>query len=184
MPLRRNISPSMKTNAIIIVLRLNLFGSGYLVENGLIKPDSERIADLENMNDPKTNEELQRVLGLFGYYAKWIPNLFDIVKPLVQNMHFLLSEEAANALKVMKQKFAQSTLQPIDEALPSTVETDASDCVIGETLNQNGKPIAFHVCILSTTEQKHSSLEKEARTLHDHLFSFSWLRLLTMIISN
>ena len=114
------------------------------------------------MSEPQNKKELQRILGLFSYYAKWVPNFSDVIRPLVQNKHYPLPEEAANALQVMKNKLAEATLQPIDEAVPFTVETDASDFAIGATLNQNGKPVAFHARTFSTTEQKHSSVEKEA----------------------
>ena len=62
----------------------------------------------------------------------------------------------------MKDKLAKATLQPIDEAIPFTVETDASDFAISATLNQNGRPVAFHARTLSNEEQKHSAVEKEA----------------------
>ena len=87
----------------------------------------------------------------------------------MQNKHYPLPEEAANALQVMKNKLAEATLQPIDEAVPFTVETDASDFAIGATLNQNDKPVAFHARTISTTEQKHSSVEKEAYTVIEAL---------------
>ena len=67
-----------------------------------------------------------------------------------------------NAFHVIKNKLSQATLQPIDEDLSFTVETDASDFAIAATLNQNNKPVAFHARTLSSLEQKHSSVEKEA----------------------
>ena len=69
----------------------------------------------------------------------------------------------------MKNKLSQATLQPIDEDLPFTVETDASDFAIAATLNQNNKPVAFHARTLSSTEQKHSSVEKEAYAIVEAL---------------
>ena len=51
----------------------------------------------------------------------------------------------------MKNKLSQATLQPIDEDLPLTVETDASDFAIAATLNQNNKPVAFYARTLSST---------------------------------
>ena len=62
----------------------------------------------------------------------------------------------------MKNKLAEATLRPIDKAVSFIVETDASDITIVATLNQNGKPVAFHARTLSTTEQRHSAVEKEA----------------------
>ena len=76
----------------------------------------------------------------------------------------------------MKNKLAEATLQPIDEAVPFTVETDASDFAIGATLNQNGKPVAFHARTFSTTEQKLSSVEKEAYAVIEALRK--WIHLL------
>ena len=37
----------------------------HLVGNGVIKPDPERIAALENMSEPKSKKEMQRILGQF-----------------------------------------------------------------------------------------------------------------------
>ena len=62
----------------------------------------------------------------------------------------------------MKIKLSQAILQPIDKDSPFTVKTDASDFAIAATLNQNSKPVAFYARTHSGTEQKHSSVEKEA----------------------
>ena len=64
---------------------------------------------------------------------------------------------------------SQATLQLIDEDLPFTVKTDASDFAIAATLNQNNKLVAFHARTLSSTEQKHSSIEKKAYAIVEAL---------------
>ena len=89
---------------------------------------------------------------------------------------FSLSKDALNALHVIKNKLSQATLQPIDEDLSFTVETDASDFAIAATLNQNNKPVAFHAR-LSCTEQKHSSAEKEAYAIVEALQKWKHLLL-------
>ena len=43
---------------------------GYVVENGLIKPDPERLRPLENFPFPVNSKQLKSVLGIFAYYAK------------------------------------------------------------------------------------------------------------------
>ena len=140
--------------------QINLLG--HLVGNDVIKPDPERITALNELKPSKTKKELQRILGLFSYYAKWVPNLSQIIRPLVETKAFPLSEEASEAIRIMKNKLANATLQLINESLPFTLETDASDFAIGATLNQNGRPVAFHARTLNNAEQKHSSVEKEA----------------------
>ena len=69
----------------------------------------------------------------------------------------------------MKNKLSQATLQPIDEDLLFTVETDASDFAIAATLNQNNKPMEFYARTLPSTEQKHSSVGKEAYAIVEAL---------------
>ena len=64
------------------------------------------------------------------------------------------------ALITIKNQLARASLHPVDESIPFTVETDTSDFAIAATLNQNKRPVAFHVRTLSLTEQKHSAIEK------------------------
>ena len=80
---------------------------------------------------------------------------------------------------MIKNKLSQVTLQPIDEDLPFTVETDASDFAIAATLNQNSKPVAFYARTLSSTEQKHSSIEKEAYAIVEALRKWKHFKLIT-----
>ena len=56
---------------------------------------------------------------------------------------------------------ASAALHPIDNTLPLTITTDAFDFAIAGTLNQEGRPIAFHSRTLSPAEQRRSSVEKE-----------------------
>ena len=53
-------------------------------------------------------------------------------------------------------------MHSLNENIPLVVETDASDTAIAATLNQANHPVAFFSCTLTITEQKHSSVEKEA----------------------
>ena len=108
----------------------------HLVGNGIIKPNPERVAALNDLQQPTTKKELQQILSLFSYYSKWVPNYSALIRPLVQTDSFPLSKGALNAFHVIKNKLSQATLQSIDEDLPFTGETDASDFAIAATLNQ------------------------------------------------
>ena len=55
---------------------------GYCVGNGLIKPDQERLRPLWSLPPPCNFKSLKRVLGLFAYYAKWIPEFSDKIQRL------------------------------------------------------------------------------------------------------
>ena len=56
----------------------------------------------------------------------------------------------------------KTLLNSVDEKIPLVLETDASNTAITASLNQANCPVAFFSRTLTTTEQKHSFVEKEA----------------------
>ena len=63
---------------------------------------------------------------------------------------------------MIKQDLAKAVVFTIEDNIPFIVKTDISDQAITAILSQNGRPIAFFLKILTNSEQKHSSIEKEA----------------------
>ena len=135
---------------------------GYRVTYQTIKPDPDRVQPLLKMPVPKASKDLQRLIGLFAYYARWIPNYSDHIRPLIQSSSFPLDNDVVAAIEKLKQILASAALHPINGNLPLVVEADAPDFAIAATLNQNGRPVAFHSRTLSASEQKHTAVEKEA----------------------
>jgi len=68
---------------------------------------------------------------------------FQKVKPLVDVERFPLSDEAISALESLKKCVNTVTLGAIDESLPFTVETDASEQAVCAILNQQNRSVAF-----------------------------------------
>jgi len=132
----------------------------YKVGYRSVQPDPGRVQTLLNLPYPKSAKELKRLIGLFAYYARWISNYSAKIRPLIK-ASLPLDEYALGAIDV-KQDLASATLQPVNESFPFTVETDASDFAIAASLNQDGRPVAFHSRTLSPSEQRHSAVEKEA----------------------
>ena len=81
---------------------------------------------------------------MFAYYAKWINNFSEIVRPLNNVNTFPLHSDAVTAFKSLKQYLINASVQAIDESLPFVVETDASEFAIASILNQGDRPVAFH----------------------------------------
>ena len=76
-----NETKSVESKASINIL-------GYCVGDGVTKPDQERLRP-----PPPTNVgSFRRVVGMFAYYAKWIPNFSDKIQPLVNATSFTLDE--------------------------------------------------------------------------------------------
>ena len=140
---------------------------GYQISHNLLKPDPEGVAPLLNFPIPACAASLKRAIGLFAYYAKWIPHYSDRIRPLLQSKSLPLEKEAIQAFETLKSVLAKAALQGIDEDIPFTIESDASNFCLSATLNQNGRPVAFHSRTLSGSEVHHSSVEKEAAAIMD-----------------
>ena len=138
---------------------------GYEISSGSLKPDPNRVKPLIEMPIPNNAKALRRVIGMFAYYARWIPKYSDIVRPLLLAKNFPLTNEQVEAFQSLISLLSQATLQGIDENLPFTVETDASNNCLSATLNQGGRPVAFHSKTLSNSELHHSAVEKEAHAI-------------------
>lgn len=134
---------------------------GYTISNKTIKPDSDRLKPLLDLPVPEDSSALQRALGMFSYYSKWIPNFSEKIRPLLKSKP-PLNNEAVETFKALREEICRASTGTIVDGAPFTVETDASQFAIAATLSQNGRPVAFFSRTLNKAEQNHSSIEKEA----------------------
>lgn len=139
-----------------------LFILGSVVENGIIRPDPNRLKPLRDLPVPYNAKLLKRTIGLFSHYSKYIPKFSDKISPLVKAKNFPLSQEEITAFEDLKVIIEKSVVQCVDESLPFEVETDASDIAIAAVLSQNNRPVAFFSRTLQGSERKWASVEKEA----------------------
>ena len=138
---------------------------GYLISDGEIKPDPERLEPLKNLPVPQDSKALRRAVGMFSYYSKWIPKFSEKIRPLTGVASFPLDPDARDAFVRMKEEVEKSVVRSIDETVPFVVETDASDAAIAATLTQAGRPVAFFSRTLNTSELRYAAIEKEAHAI-------------------
>ena len=138
---------------------------GHRISYKKIEPDPKRLQALLELPIPTCTKELQRVSGLFSYYAKWIPNFSKKAGPLLHCKVFPLSENAVIAFDLLKADLCKASLGSIQSELPFTIETDASDVAIAAVLSQDGRPVAFMSRTLSTSEKRYPAVEKEATAI-------------------
>ena len=128
---RRNItlktSKSVHSVPVIDIL-------GYRLSHQSIKPDPERLKHLKEYPLPSNVPSLRRALGMFAYYAKWIPQFSDKIRPLADTTSFPLYKEALASFNALKDELARVALHPIDEDISFVVECDASDVAISASL--------------------------------------------------
>ena len=138
---------------------------GRVIEHGMIKPDPERLKPLQQMPVPHDMKSLKRAQGFFSYYSTWIPSFSRKLRPLIKDNQFPLGPEAVTAFNQLKKEVEEAVVAAIDETLPFTLETDASDGAIAATLNQAGRPVAFFSRTLHGHELNTASIEKEALSI-------------------
>ena len=151
------------SKTIASVSSINILG--YLVGNGKIKPDPERLRPLRELPPPTNSKSLKRVLGLFAYYAKWIYQFSDKIYRLKQTTSFPLDNSVLAEFENIKKEIEQASLQSVDESIPFVVECDASEVAISATLNQGGRPIAFMSRSFQGSELHYPAVEKEATAI-------------------
>ena len=101
----------------------------YCVSHKCVIPDPERLKPLLHLPAPKNRRELQRVVGMFAYYAKWLPNFSEKIRPLMRATIFPLPDDGAATFERLKQ-LSKACLGSIDENAPFTIECDASNFAI------------------------------------------------------
>ena len=112
---------------------------------------------------------------MFAYYARWIPQFSDKIRPLADTVSFPLDQNALGSLNALKDELAQVTLSPSNEDIPFVVECDASDVAISASLNQNGRPVAFLSKTLLGAERRYPAVEKEAWSVIESVRKWSHL---------
>ena len=57
---------------------------GHHVSQGCIQPDAEKVSCIKALQAPTTVRELRALLGLLGYYRRFIKDFATLAKPLTK----------------------------------------------------------------------------------------------------
>ncbi|KAK2724943.1 hypothetical protein QYM36_001408 [Artemia franciscana] len=144
------------------VSRVKYFG--HVISSEGMQPDPDKIRAINNMPSPSCREELQTLLGMINYLAKYIPSLSTKnkkLRDLTKADPFIWEEEHTQILEDLKSSIVSNT--PFFNHKSNNVEliVDASSHGLGAHLVSEGKVTAYASRSLSKTEQKYSQLEKE-----------------------
>ena len=144
---------------------ITFFGNKYT--NTGLKPDPEKIVDLENMISPQSKEDLSKILGLMTYLSPYIPNFSSKSEPLRALMRedapFQWDPDHEHYLTLLKSEISNNnTLAFYDPKKHTSIEVDASTKGLGAALLQDDKPIAFASKALTKSQANYSNIEREA----------------------
>lgn len=145
---------------------------GYEVEKAEIRPTTNKITAVKNFPDPKNFKEIQRFLGLTGYFRKFVENYSVIAKPLTdllkKDVVFLFGQEQKDAIEQLKQALcSRPALALYHPQAITELHTDASKAGYGAILLQKRPeddtfhPIYYFSRKTSSAEENYPSYELE-----------------------
>ena len=144
---------------------------GYIIGQDGIRPNPEKTASIHSYPKPKNMKDVRRLLGMAGWYRRFIPNFSTITAPLTElikkGKKFEWSDRAENALEdVKKALVSEPVLANPDYEQPFTIQTDASDLGMGGVLVQGEgkgceKVIAYMSSKFSSAQRKYTTTERE-----------------------
>ena len=146
-----------KDKCVFSTRSVNLLG--YLIEEGSLRPDPERLRPFLDLPEPRDISSLRRVIGMFAHYSRWISHFSEKIHPLAQTVSFPLSPAAKSAFTGLKAEIANTAIRAINPIEPFVVETDASEHAIAATLCQDGRPVAFFSRTLALRTETFGSRE-------------------------
>lgn len=142
---------------------------------GKVLPRRAKIQAIIDLPVPKTRREVMQVLGMCGFYRRFVPNFATVAEPLTnllrKGVKFLWTsgcERAFNQIKAILS--CEPVLVAPDFSKPFKLAVDACDVGIGAVLLQADaadldKPVAYFSKKLNRHQRAYSTIEKEALAL-------------------
>lgn len=145
---------------------------GTIIENGKMTPSEDKIMAVKKMKNPTNIKQLQRFLGLTGYFRKYIENYALIAKPLTnllrKNNDFNLGSEEIKAIDELKLRLSNKPVLDLFQSEKETeLHTDASKDGLAAILQQRNcedlhlHPVYYLSKKTTEAEEKLTSYELE-----------------------
>jgi hypothetical protein len=146
---------------------------GHRIQEGQIMPVQGKVSKILQVAVPTTKKQVRSLLGLVGFYRRYIPQFASVVAPLVE----LTKKNQSSKVKWTPQ--CQSAFESVQRILSSdpvlllpdfqksfTVRTDASDIGLGGVLLQEDDegvvhPVMYASRKLLDRETRYSTIERE-----------------------
>ena len=138
---------------------------GHKLTGDGLKPTVERVKAMTTMPKPQNIKELEAVLGMIAYVAKFVPNLSNLTAPLRElkkNDIWQWGHDEQKAFDTIKAELSSDrVLKYFDVKKPILISVDASGKGLGAAAIQDGAVVAYASKALTETEKKYAQIEKE-----------------------
>ena len=138
---------------------------GHRITSKGLKPSGKRVKSILEMRNPENLAELETILGMIGYLAKFIPSLSELNAPLraLKTKDWTWGTEEKQAFQRIKDALTSDpVLKFYDVAKPILLSVDASSHGLGAAVIQGNGVVAYASRALTPTEQRYAQIEKEA----------------------
>ena len=144
---------------------------GHVIGKGITRPELSKLKAVE-IYQYQLPRRMSIILGLTGYYRRFIPNYATIAKPLTDLAQKIVPETipwsmiCQEALQILKQTLLTNPIvRNPDFSKVFILQTDASEVGVGTVLSQlddndQDHPIGYFSRKLLPREQKYATVEK------------------------
>ncbi|GJW84422.1 putative reverse transcriptase domain-containing protein [Tanacetum coccineum] len=163
---------------------------GHVIDNKGVHIDPAKIKEIKNWAAPTTPTEVRQILGLAGYYQRFIKGFSIISKPLTKltqkDKKYEWGKEEEEAFQILKQKLCSAPILALPEGTEDfMVYCDASLKGFGAILMKRENVIAYASRQLKVHEENYTTHDLElgavvfALGLWRHYLQLRWIELLS-----
>jgi len=155
---------------------------GFNITRSGIQPQPDKIQGILNMQQPKTQKDIRRFVGMVNFYRDLYPQRAATLAPLTdlcgQKRKFVWGPEQESAFQKMKDIMAQNTMLTYPQFnKPFIIYTDASERQLGGVVTQDNKPLGFFSKKLTDTQRRYPVTEQELLAITETLKYFKHMLL-------
>ena len=144
---------------------------GYDVGHGYVTPPEAKVEAIRRFPAPTCRRELQRFLGVVGYYRRFVPGYSTLLAPLTDLLQkgrkWSWGPECVQAFERLKDTLSsRPVLQAPDFSKPFTMAVDASQVGVGAVLlqpdeDQVQRPVSYFSKKFTAAQRNYSVIEQE-----------------------
>ncbi|KAJ8041936.1 hypothetical protein HOLleu_12875 [Holothuria leucospilota] len=139
---------------------------GHVLTSSGLKSDPAKVRVVLLMPTPTSPVDVQRLIGMVKYLAKFVPHLSDLTEPLCKLTHKKSAwkwttdcDQASNTINLAVTN--TPVLKYFNTQCQTEGQGDASDAGLGFVLMHEGLPVLYASRSMTSAERNYAQIEKE-----------------------